>query len=69
MIYAGGIALAVLLFAVGWWGRAEAPGLAPGHLPEKDRLRRERTLRRGALACQLTAAGAVVTTVGSLLLR
>lgn len=69
MTYLLGLVLAGALFLVGVWGRREAAALAPGHLPAKDRARRERTLLRGALACQVTAVAAALATLGSLALQ
>lgn len=69
MTYLVGLALAGGLFLVGVWGRREAGALAPGHLPARDRARRERTLVRGAIACQTTAMAAAVVTLGSMVLQ
>lgn len=69
MTYLVGLLLAGVLFLVGVWGRREAAALTPVHLPTKDRARRERTLLRGAIACQVTAVAAALATLGSLLLQ
>jgi len=64
-----GLLLAGLLFVVGRWGRREAAALAPSYLPPQDRVRRERTLLRGAMACEVVAVAATAATIASLLLR
>ena len=51
-----GLALvAVLMFAFGRWGQRNASALAPDLLPPHHRARRERQIRRGAVAWQLGA--------------
>lgn len=47
--------MAAVLAALGTWGIRHAPRLAPGSLPEQERLHRARVLRRGGLACLLAA--------------
>lgn len=47
------IVLGVLLGVLGLWGVRNASDTVPATLPEHDRLRRERVLRRGAVACGL----------------
>lgn len=69
MTFLVGILLAGLLFLVGRWGRREAAALAPSYLPPEDRGRRERTLLRGAIACEVVAVAAAAATIVSLLLR
>lgn len=43
--------LAVVLIAVGSWGRREAPSLVPSHLSEEEREHRVGVMRRGSIAC------------------
>ncbi|TWH00865.1 hypothetical protein L615_000200000750 [Nocardioides sp. J9] len=60
------VVVAILVGAVGYWGRSQAVTLVPAHLEVFDRERRVRTLRRGATACYLAAAvlvGAAVLAV------
>lgn len=56
--------VAVVLGALGVWGRANARQLIPGGLPEEERDHREAVLRRGALAAQFVALLFVVAGVG-----
>ena len=60
------VVVAILVGAVGYWGRSQAVTLVPAHLEVYDRERRVRTLRRGAASCYLAAAvlvGAAVLAV------
>lgn len=57
------VALGAMLAALGWWGLRNAAVVVPASLPESDRQRRERVLRRGSVACHVLAAVFVVTGV------
>lgn len=58
------IVLGVLLGVLSLWGVRHASETVPVTLPEHDRLRRARVLRRGAVACGLL--GVVFVTMGVL---
>lgn len=47
--------VAAVLAPLGWWGFRNAETLAPVDLPEDERDRRERILRRGAVTAQAVA--------------
>lgn len=63
----GGAAISVMLggmlAVLGWWGFRNAAAVVTETLPEPDRRRRERVLRRGAVACQVLAVVFVATGV------
>jgi ABC-type Fe3+ transport system permease subunit len=61
------LVLAVSLFAIGRWGRRNAAGLVPSTLPPEVRQKRERSLLRGALTCQVLALFFVVLALGLLI--
>lgn len=53
-----GVVLAAVPLVLGWWGRRYAAALVPPTLSAEARTRKERELRRGALA--LSALGVLV---------
>lgn len=64
---AGMVVVAVLLVLLGGWGRRNAARLVPEAISPEDRVRQERVLRRGSVACFGAAALLVFAAVGSLL--
>lgn len=57
----GSLLLGGMVFLVGLWGRRHAAVLVPMGLPPDARERRERSLRRGAVACQVVGVLFAVT--------
>lgn len=57
------LAFAAVLTALARWALRN-PHRAPSSLPERERQRRARVLRRGAWACRVVAAGFAVAAVG-----
>jgi hypothetical protein len=57
------LVLAAVLVALGRWGQLRAAGLVVPTLPEKQRDRRSRTIRRGWLTCYLVGALLALTTI------
>lgn len=51
MIVVAQFATAVVLFAVGWWGRRVSAQSFPAPLPVEERERKAVACRRGAVAC------------------
>ncbi|TXL60696.1 hypothetical protein [Aeromicrobium terrae] len=58
--------VAVVLGALGLWGRANAEALVTKALPSEEREHRENVLRRGAVTC--LAVAVLFTAAGVLLL-
>ncbi|PXY17392.1 hypothetical protein [Prauserella muralis] len=57
------LVLAVLLVLLGRWGLRNADTAVPAALGARERARRARVLRRGAVAAQVVAAAFVVVSV------
>ncbi|WP_245773965.1 hypothetical protein [Pseudonocardia ammonioxydans] len=62
------VSLGIITVVIGVWGRRNAGHLVPASLPTQDRAKRERTLRRGAWACQIVGTLFVVAGVTTTLL-
>ena len=58
MVSSGFTALifSAILFAIGLWGRRNADKLVLSTLPARAQKAKERSMRRGAIGCQLGAA-------------
>jgi hypothetical protein len=52
--------LAVMMFAIGQWGRKRAATLVPPSLSTEEREKRARVYKRGAVVLQLTAVAFVL---------
>lgn len=59
------LVLGALLVVLGWWGVRNAATAAPAALPEHDRKRRARVVRRGAITCQVLAVVFLVVGVAN----
>lgn len=60
MIYIVFGVLAVLGFGLGRWGQTHVRDLVPRTLEVRERIIRERVMRRGAISCQIAAGLLVV---------